>query len=280
MQTRIQFLALEVKSDAQYGTEPSGPQNRLVLLGASNLTMSLRAVIGLMQDRIGGPSDVLVAAGHGRSYGHFSQVLIRGLPGITSSALWSHLDSSGKLPTYALLTDIGNDIAFEYTPEQILEWVSWCVHRLRRQAAQIVMTNVPITSIESLSETHYKLVRTIFFPFSRLSRREAIKRTRLLYRGLTDIASEHKLQLFEQEPIWFGPDVIHIRYRKRREFFRRVVERLPASVDARDSAVEASLRDTAWNKRPRFAYRTVLGRERLCRQPSGQLTDGTSVYMY
>ncbi len=261
-------------------TRLRGPLNRLVLLGASNLTLSLRTVIRLMQDRFGGPSEVLVAAGHGRSYGQYSQVLIRGLPGIASSGLWSHLDSGRKLPTYALLTDIGNDIAFGYTPEQILEWVSRCVHRLQRQAARIVMTNVPIASIASLSETHYRLIRTIFFPFSRLSRQEAINRTRLLHSGLRDIASEYNLQLFEQEPIWFGPDAIHIRYRKRKELFRRVVDRLPASSDARDSMVDEALRNATWSKRPRFAYRTVFGKEQYRQQPSGQLTDGTSVYMY
>lgn len=269
-----------MNGDAQYATAPSGPLNRLVLLGASNLTVSLRTAIDLMQDRLGGPSDVLVAAGHGRSYGRYSQVLIRGLPGITACDLWSHLDSGRKLPTYALLTDIGNDIAFGHTPEQILEWVSTCVHRLQRQATQIVMTNVPLSSIESLSETYYRLIRTIFFPFSRLSRREAISHTRLVHRGLRDIASEYNLQLFEQEPIWFGPDVIHIHYRKRKELFRRIVERLPASSDARDSIAEVALRNATWSKRPQFACRTVLGRERHCQQPSGQLTDGTSVYMY
>jgi hypothetical protein len=233
-----------------------------------------------MQGRVGGPSDVLVAAGHGRSYGRYSKVLIRGLPGITSSGLWSHLDSGSPLPTYALLTDIGNDIAYGHTPGQILEWVTWCVHRLQRQAAQIVMTNVPIASIESLSERHYRLIRALFFPFSRLSRRDAIKRTRLVHRGLRDIASEYSLHIFEQDPIWFGPDVIHIHYRKRKELFRRLVERLPATSDARDSTMEQTLRNATWTKRPQFACRTVLGQERHCQQPSGQLTDGTTVYLY
>ena len=259
---------------------PGRPLNRLVLLGASNLTLSLRTVIELMQHRFGGPSEVLVAAGHGRSYGQYSRVLIRGLPGISSSGLWSHLDSGRTLPTYALLTDIGNDIAFGYAPGQILEWVSRCIHLLQRQAARIVMTNVPVASIASLSETHYRLIRAIFFPFSRLSRQQAINRTRLLHSGLRDIASEYNLQLVEQEPIWFGPDAIHIRCRKRKELFRRVVDRLPAPGDARDSTVDEALRNATWSKRPRFAYRTVLGKEQYCQQPSGQLTDGTSVYMF
>lgn len=269
-----------MKGAAQFAAKPSTPANRLVLLGASNLTVSLRTVIELMQDRCGGPSDVLVAAGHGRSYGRYSQVLIRGLPGITSCGLWSHLDSGSTLPTYALLTDIGNDIAYGYTPGQILEWVNLCAHRLQRQAAQLVMTNVPLASIESLSETRYRLIRTLFFPFSRLPHREAIKRTRLVHRGLKDIASEYNLQLFEQDPIWFGPDVIHIHYRKRKALFQRIVQRLPATGDTRDSTAEDALRNAHWTKRPQFAHRTVLGRERHSQQPSGHLADGTSVYLY
>jgi len=73
--------------------------NRFVLLGASNLTVSLRLVIQLLQRRIGGPSDVLVAAGHGRSYGEFSQVMFRELPGITSSGLWKRLELDNVRPT-------------------------------------------------------------------------------------------------------------------------------------------------------------------------------------
>ena len=269
-----------MNAEARYATEPTGPVNRLVLLGASNLTVSLRTVIELMQDRCGGPSDALVAAGHGRSYGRYSQVLIRGLPGITSCGLWSHLDSVTTLPTYALLTDIGNDIAYGYTPGQILKWVNWCVHRLQRQTAKIVMTNVPIASIESLSETHYRLIRTLFFPFSRLSRRETINRTRLVHLGLRHIASECNLQLFELEPIWFGADAIHIHYQKRKALFRHIVERLPATSDGRDSTADEASQNATWRKRPQFADRTVFGRERHCPQPSGELTDGTSVYLY
>jgi len=233
-----------------------------------------------MQDRCGGPSDVLVAAGHGRSYGQYSQVLIRGLPSITSSGLWSHLDSGSTLPPYALLTDIGNDIPYGYTPEQILEWVGWCVERLQRQAARIVMTNIPIASIEPLSERRYKILRGIFFPFSRLARREVVHRARLVHRGLVNMASSKNFELYEQEPVWFGPDVIHTLYWKRKELYRRIFERLPATSRAWAPIGEEAPRNATWIKRPRFAYKKVLGREQRYQQPSGQLADGTAVYMY
>ena len=265
-----------MKNDDQHGTQPPEPVNRLVLLGASNLTLSLRTVIKLMQARCGGPSDVLVAAGHGRSYGQWSKVLIRGLPSITSSGLWSHLDSGSTLPPYALLTDIGNDIPYGYSPEQILEWVGWCVERLQRQAAKIVMTNIPIASIEPLSERHYRIIRAIFFPFSRLSRREVVHRARLVHRGLVDMASSNNFELCEQEPIWFGPDVIHILYWKRKELYRRIFERLPASSGTRGPTGEETPRNASWRKRPRFAYKKVLGRDKRCQQPSGHLAADTT----
>lgn len=254
--------------------------NRIVLLGASNLTLSLRIVIQLMQHHCGRPSDVLVAAGHGRSYGQYSQVLIRGLPGTISSGLWSNLDSANALPIYAFLTDIGNDIPYGYMPEQILEWVGWCVERLQRHAAQIIMTNVPIALIEPLSERHYRIIRAIFFPFSRLSRREVVDRARVVHRGLMEMASSKKFELCEQEPSWFGPDVIHVLSWRRKEAYRCVFERLSATNASREPVEGKAEHAAAWKQRPRFAYKKVLGRELRYQQPSGQLADGTTVSMY
>ena len=254
-------------------------QSRLILLGASNLTVSLRTVIRLMQERCGGPSEVLVAAGHGRSYGRYSRVLVRGLPGIVSSGLWSHLDSTA-LPTYALLTDIGNDIAYGHTPRQLLKWVDTCVQRLHRSAARIVMTNVPLASIEALTQARYRFIRMLLFPSSGLTLRQAIHHTRLVHGGLSDIADQYRIPIFEQEPTWFGPDAVHIHYRKRKELFRRIVERFPATADARHRSEAENVNNVSWRRRPRFARMTLWGRERLCRQPSGLLNDGTSVYLY
>lgn len=256
------------------------PVNRLILLGASNLTLSLRKVIHLMQDQCGRPSDVLVVAGHGRSYGQYSQVLGRGLPGIVSSTMWSYLESVKPLPTHALLTDIGNDIPYGYLPEQILEWVDWCVEQLRRQTCQIVMTNIPITSIEALTELHFKIIRSIFFPFSRLRRVEIIDRAREVHRGLITMASGRNFDLFEQEPIWFGPDAIHILYWKRRDLYRRILQRFTNTGIKGNSAEGTDPGLSAWSQSPCFACQKIFGRERVCPQPSGYLVDGTAVSMY
>lgn len=249
-------------------------KNRLLLLGASNLTLSQRLIIQLMQQRCGSPSEVLVACGHGRSYGQPSQVWMRGLSGIIGCDLWAQLDSADELPTYAFLTDVGNDIPYEYTPGQILAWVGECVERLQRRSAYIVMTNLPIASIETLSERRYNFFRNLLYPLCRLSRDEVVDRARAVHRGLIMLASRRNFELCEQEPEWFGFDGIHLSYWKRRKVYQQLFERLPVSNDGENSVV------SGWKQRPQFAVKTMWGKEQRCQQPSGRLVDGTVVAMY
>jgi hypothetical protein len=79
---------------------------------------------------------VLAALGLGRSYGARSRVLLRGLPGILQSGLWRQLESLPPAPTRALVTDVGNDILYGSSPEQILEWVEESVARLQLRGAR------------------------------------------------------------------------------------------------------------------------------------------------
>jgi hypothetical protein len=267
-------------------------ENRLVLLGASNLTVSLRLVIQLMQQYCGSPSEVLVAAGHGRSYGQSSRVLMRELPGIIQSGMWRQLHSAetGVEPaTYAFLTDIGNDIPYQAAPEEILNWISWCVEQLQRQCAHIVMTNLPIASIEALSEQRFNLLRSIMFPSCRLSRHEVIERAWIVHQGLIHLAERCHFVLCEVEPDWMSFDAIHIAYWKRCAFYRQIFqafEQISRSADSsegrksHDAAAEHAGIFLSWQRRPRFAVRRTFGRITREPQPSGFLNNQTTVALY
>lgn len=296
---------------------PFVPQNRIILLGASNLTLSLRLVTHLMQQRFSGPSEILAAVGHGRAYVVSSQAMSRGLPGIVECGLWRQLDTMRPCSTVALLTDIGNDILFGLAPELILRRVEWCIEQLQVQSAQIVVTNLPMASIEDLSERRYRFYRNIFYPFCRLPRSETVSRVRAVYQGLIDLASCRNFTLYAQEPVWFGPDGIHVHYWKRRAFYRNILAQFPLRSDGQGGVEEAldqapSMARQAhhernphlairpelvkglnhdfiwssekwlltWQQRPQFAYKTLLGREIHCQQPSGRLADGTTIFKY
>ncbi len=250
--------------------------NRMVLLGASNLTLSLRLVIHLMQQRLGGPSEILTAVGHGRAYGVFTQMLLRGLPGIADCGLWRQLDSMESRPTYALLTDIGNDILYGLLPEKILQSLEECIDRLQKHAAHIVVTNLPMTSIERLSERRYSFFRTVFYPSSGLSRHETVSRARAMHSGLMDMASRLHFKLYEQEPHWFGLDGIHVVYWQRKAFYQDILQQFPSAGDQPQSGGKQEFFLT-WQRRPEFAYKTLLGQAIYCQQPSGRLADGSNV---
>lgn len=259
---------------------PVLPTNRVVLLGASNLTLSLRLIIQLMQHCFGGPSEVLVAAGHGRSYGQFSQVLFRGLPGITGSGLWQQLELADTLPTYALLTDVGNDIPYEYTPAQILGWVGYCVEQLQKHAAHIVMTNIPIESIDCLPERRYKFLRNILYPSCRLSKSEVVDRARAVHQGLIEMAATKQFMLCELASDWFGVDGIHVSYWKRKGLYQHVLQQLPVSDEIQGGIEDELPFFSTWKQRPEFAHKTLFGREKYCPQPSGRLVDNTAISLY
>lgn len=256
---------------------PTKSANRIILLGASNLTLSLRLVIHLVQQRFGGPSEILTAVGHGRAYGVSSQMLWRGLPGIADCGLWRQLNSMEPRPTVALLTDIGNDILFGVAPERILRSVEWCIAQLQQQSAQIVVTNLPMASIESLSERRYTFFRNIFYPSSRLSRNETVRCARAVHAGLLNMASRLHFTLYEPEPHWFGMDGIHVNYWQRKAFYRNVLQQFPHPNDKPEFVEGEQEFLLTWQRRPEFAYKTVLGREIYCQQPSGELADGSSV---
>lgn len=269
---------MEMNNQAHKNIQSLELKNRIILLGASNLTLSLRLVIHLMQQRLGGPSEILVAAGHGRAYGMSSQVLLRGLPGIVACGLWAQLATVGpRLPAYALLTDIGNDILYGSAPEQILRSLAECIAQLRNQSVQIVVTNLPMASIEGLSEWRYTFFRNIFYPSCRLPRNETVSRARAVHAGLIDMASRLHFKLYEQTPAWFGPDGIHVSYWQRKAFYRDVLQQFSHPGDRPESIEGKQEFLPTWRRRPEFAYKTVLGHAIYCQQPSGQLTDGSSI---
>ena len=112
------------------------PQARVVLLGASNLTRGISIVVETARLVLGAPLEVFVAMGHGRSYGKPSRILGRTLPGIVECDLWAALKERPALPTFALVTDIGNDVAYGYETGAIASWVEACLDRLGESGAR------------------------------------------------------------------------------------------------------------------------------------------------
>ena len=190
------------------------PVARVVLLGASNLTRGISAAVGTAHMLLGGPLEFFVAMGHGRSYGVRTCILGRTLPGIDECGLWEALPTGCDRPMYALLTDVGNDIAFGHDLQAIGNWVERCVDRLLKIDARIVMTLLPTASLTALPHWRYQMVRRVLFPTSSLSFNGAVSAAEALNERLRALGDGRGLRLRESPRHWYGFDAIHIKRRQ------------------------------------------------------------------
>jgi len=254
---------------------------RLVLLGASNLLRGFRPVLRAARAAWGGPVEVLAALGHGRSYGFRSRFLFRDLPAIVDCGLWRALEERPRRPTRALLTDVGNDIAYGAPPDQILGWAEECVRRLRGMDAEVVIAGLPVERLERLSPLGYRVVRSVFFPFHRWhSLAEALASVRTAEEGLRRLAAQHGATFVPLRPEWYGIDPIHMRPGQWDRGWRAILF-APEGAVAPPSAAEPAATPSA----PRLYLlrperRWIFGREQREPQPALLLPNGGSVSLY
>jgi hypothetical protein len=245
--------------------------SRVVLLGASNLTMGLPLVLGAARARLpSGPLEVFVAAGHGRSYGLWSWALVRGLPAIRDCGLWAALDRGGA-PTHALLTDIGNDIAYGATPVELAGWIDACLGRLAGRDVRAIVTLLPAASLARLPRWQYHVFKSVLFPGRRLPFPLFHARLAEANARLTELAARHGAVAIEPLAEWYGADAIHLATRRRAAAWRTI---LGSWGTAPDAARAVGYRGLA------PAWRTVCGVSLRRAQPSTVLPDGTQISLY
>lgn len=255
------------------------PVARLVLLGASNLRLGLHTLLKLALPQFGGRIEVYVAHGFGRSYGQRSSIPYRELPGILECGLWEELARQPSLPTFALITDVGNDLLYDVAPEQLIEWVEECARRLRALNAKIVVTELPIASILGVTSLRFKIFRTIFFPPSRLQLCEACELVKHTNQALIEFANKHSYLTINMPKEWYGVDPIHIRRCYRQRAWGKVVSGWVGS----DLSLETGVFPGKNRMRLEMALpceRKFLGVTQRRIQPSVTLTDGSTASIY
>ncbi len=250
---------------------------RIVALGASNLTRGLATVVNVAVETWGSDVEVIAALGHGRSYGMRSRVLIRELPGILESELWDALARTADPVVLGLITDVGNDVLYDVPPQRILEWVDMCAARLQDAGAPLVMTGLPLASIARLGPARFTVFRSVFVPSCRLSLHEVRARARDVHDGLARIAATRGATFAELPGEWYGIDPIHVRPGRWDEAWRAILQ-----PDARSyTRHRPSPQPLAWGR----LYAAAPARQWICgverRHPQPAVTRGdTRVALY
>lgn len=245
---------------------------RVVVLGASNVSRGLARLAAIAGGRVAAPFDLFVTAGHGRSYGATSRVAARRLPSILASGLWRALErhaapSTEPRPPLALVTDIGNDLLYGFSAEQVAGWVRESVRRLADQGARIAITRLPLASLATVGPARFRLLRTCFVPGCRLSLDAVAEAAADLDARIAAVAADHAATLIEQPGAWYGLDAIHLRRRELDALWHAAGDawELPAAsarATWRDWAAlgsrAAEVRSLA--RRPRFTPQPVVQR--------------------
>lgn len=193
----------------------------VLLFGASNLTLGWSPLIQQLLLTIPGPLDVRVCLGMGRSFLKDSRYLGRVLPGILHCGLWQQLPQPSSSDR-VLITDIGNDIVYRFSPPEILAAVQQTVQRvlLWNPQARITLTLPPLVSLQRLHPLHFRIARTLLFPLSTLTFSDVMQAATQLQALLREFAEKHSLRLIEPVREWYGADPIHIRRSMRAIAFR------------------------------------------------------------
>lgn len=252
---------------------------RIVLLGASNLTRGVSTVVETARMLVGRPVDFYIALGHGRSLGTHSTVLGRRLPGMLESGLWAALDDDSARPTYALLTDIGNDVMYGAQPGQVAQWAESMLDRLGRMNARTVLTGLPMENILGLGRMKYRIARTILFPGRPMPYDEAMDRVRDLNKRVAALGSRPDVAYVRTRPQWYGIDGIHIRMKRWTDAWGEMLA--PWNDENQQSVrVRGSIKRCLHLRLMAPQRRWFFGIERRQTQPAGTLRDGSTIWLY
>jgi len=248
---------------------------RLVALGASNLTRGFWSVVSVSRAAWGPGIQVLAALGRGRSYGVPSRLVVRRLPGILESGLWRTLETLPKLPTRAVVTDVGNDILYGFSPGRTLAWVEDALDRLQYVTQGIILTDLPLANIRRLSHTRYLVCRSVVVPSCRLSLAQVLKRVEAVNAGLAALATTRGIKLFRLDPTWYGLDPMHIR----RSYWQRAWQAILDAPGASDRG-HCSLMEGLQLSFLAPERRWILGVEQFTPQSGMLLPSGGQIWLY
>ena len=255
------------------------PTRRVILLGASNLTRSFATVVAAARRTWDEPVEIMAAMGHGRSYGQDSTVFGRKISGIFPCALWQDLQKRPELPSAALVTDVGNDLLYGVPPDRIVKWIAECLDRLADAGAATVVTQLPVASVARLSEARFRFYRRLLFPRSTLTLSAAKELAHHLNSELIELGETRKIPVIPVSESWYGFDPIHLK----RRVWSIAWPAMLAGWQASGVPI-ANARPSLWTSAYLMTLppweRSLFGIRRRAVQPSGRLSDGTTISLY
>jgi hypothetical protein len=256
------------------------PRARVVVLGASNVARGIGTIVDVAREQLGAPLEIMAAMGHGRSYGLTTSIPFRTLPGILDSGLWRALDKRPELPTWTLITDVGNDLIYGCRPEQVASWIAESVQRLRERSLRLLLTGLPLASVQRVGPMRFVTFRSALFPKSTLKLDDAQRYAIELNAAVEQLATQHGAEFFAPDSSWYGLDPIHIRVLIQRDAWRTIFFALTQKNFPLSQKLHSPWREWLRVMMVCPQQSRVFFRAREVAQPSVVLRDGTSISFF
>ena len=183
----------------------------LILLGASNLSRGCFAFARHMKTCLHPRKlEVLIASGPGRAYYASGGLLNVSYPPICTSDIFevAQNKSESGCQVVALVTDIGNDIMYGVSAEQVIETVQQVFDKLQSLNAEIFYTTLPVAFEKGIHPIWFYILRSVLLPFSRVSYSEATAGIMEVNRYLKESAGSN-CHLISDMDRYLGFDEIH-----------------------------------------------------------------------
>jgi hypothetical protein len=162
---------------------------------------------------------------------------------------------------------------------EVVSWVEGCLDHLERARAATIITELPMARLERLSERHFLIFRTLFFPKSRLTFTDVRSRAVDLNESLVALGKQRKISVIPVSDDWYGLDPIHLK----RSAWRVAWPQMLSAWHTDDAArvrPRTSFARWAYLRSLAPSEHHVFGFARRAEQPSGLLADGTTISFY
>ena len=204
-----------------------------IFLGASNLARSFyglkRCITRCLFPR---PVSFIHAMGPGRGYISQGGILNITYPPILHCDILKAAYNRRKInqQVVALITDIGNDIMYGVSAEEIIGGLKSLFSDLSELEANIFITSIPIDLKNDIGEFYFRILRQIFFPKSPAEYSQTSKTIEIVNQFILQ-SSNAKISVIDDMQQFCGIDKIHYSLLKSHLAWSHIASDLTGTLD-------------------------------------------------
>lgn len=199
--------------------------SNILLYGASNLWLSRRAALSQLRSRFSGHLRIGMANGPGRSYGlRAGNPLVRYQPLCSVRFDFEQIAATHRL---AVITDVGNDIAYAQAPQRVLEWVARLTADLESQGYRIIVGGVPRRSLERIHPGLFRAIAKLYYPQGSISKEHVIEQLSEVEGGLATLCRERGYRHPPVNSDWYSLDRFHLKLSSTDAYWHSLLEDYP-----------------------------------------------------